>query len=127
MSDGVSTINCLPKHIDDSCQVWLLVSGLLELAETVSSIVSLTPEDANMTVSNGSVIGTTVTKTFQTQAEDGTKTDHEVELQAGKAIAFTVAGGTSGAGRMHVTAKLLTSVGNTLCVDCEVDVKGLDV
>jgi hypothetical protein len=127
MSESVSTINCLSKHIDDSCQVWLLASGILELSETISSIVSLTPDDPNITAASGSVIASTITKTFQTQAEDGTKTDHEVELEAGKAIVFTVSGGTSGSGTKYITAKLLTSAGNTLCVDCKVDVKGIDV
>ena len=127
MSDCVQSINVICKHVESNDTYYVDLAPRLGTGETVSSITSVTPSDANMTAGTGSVIGTATTITTTSRDEQGNTTTNTYTIAANKGASFTLTGGSSGAGCGTVTVKFVKSTGKTDAVDCLVEVHGVDV
>ena len=127
MSDCVQSINVICKHVESNDTYYVDLAPRLGTGETVSSITSVTPSDANMTAGSGSVLGTATTITTTSRDEQGNTTTNTYTIAANKGASFTLTGGSSGAGCGTVTVKFVKSTGKTDAIDCLVEVHGVDV
>lgn len=127
MSDCVQSINVICKHIESNDTYYVDLAPRLGTSETVSSITSVTPSDANMTASAGTVLTASTTITMTARDEQGNTTTTTYVIAANKGASFTLTGGSSGAGCGTVTVKFLKSTGKSDAVDCLVETHGVDV
>jgi non-ribosomal peptide synthetase component E (peptide arylation enzyme) len=113
------------KHVEATDIYYVDLAPVLGTGETVSSVTSVTPTDATITVTGAAVISenTTVTKTIRDQQGN---TDSVVYVvAANKGALFQLAGGTTGLGSSKVTVKFVKSTGKTDAVDCLIEVAGV--
>lgn len=127
MSDCVQSINVICKHVESSDTYYVDLAPRLGTSETVSSITSVTPSDANLTASSGTVLTASTTITMTSRDEQGNTTTTTYVIAANKGASFTLTGGSTGAGCSTVTVKFLKSTGKSDAVDCLVEVHGVDV
>lgn len=127
MAECVQSINVICKHVESTRTFYVDFAPQLGSGETVSSIVSVTAQDTNLTVSSLAVLTNAYTDTQTIRDEEGNTTTKTYVIAANKGISFKLAGGSTGAGCSIVTAKVLTSSGETPTVDCRVEVHGVDV
>jgi len=121
----IQTINMVVKHVEATDIYYVDLAPVLGTGETVSSVTSVTPTDATITVTGAAVISenTTVTKTIRDQQGN---TDSVVYVvAANKGALFQLAGGTTGLGSSKVTVKFVKSTGKTDAVDCLIEVAGV--
>lgn len=127
MSDCVQSINVICKHVESNDTYYVDLAPRLGTGETVSSITSVTPSDANMTAGSATVLSGATTITTTSRDEQGNTTTTTYVIAANKGASFTLSGGSSGAGCSTVTVKFVKSTGKTDAVDCLVEVHGVDV
>lgn len=127
MSDCVQSINVVCKHVEASDTYYVDLAPMLGTGETVSSITSVTPSDANLTVASPVVLSASTTITQTARDEQGNTTTTTYVIAVNKGCSFTLAGGSSGAGRGVVTVVFAKSTGNTDAVDCLIEVHGINV
>lgn len=127
MSECVQSVNVVCKHVEANDTYYVDLAPRLGTGETVSSITSVTPSDANVTAGSGSVLGTATTITQTTRDAEGNTTTTTYVIAANKGASFTLSGGTSGGGCGTVTVKFVKSTGKTDAVDCLLEVHGVDV
>ncbi len=127
MSDCVQSINVICKHVESNDTYYVDLAPRLGTSETVSSITSVTPSDANMTAASATVLSGATTITQTSRDEQGNTTTTIYVIAANKGASFTLTGGSTGAGCSTVTLKFLKSTGKADAVDCLVEVHGVDV
>jgi hypothetical protein len=127
MSDCVQSINVICKHVESNDTYYVDLAPRLGTGETVSSITSVTPSDANMTAGSATVLSQTTTIMQTARDEEGNTTTTTYVIAANKGASFTLTGGSTGAGCSVVTVKFVKSTGKTDAVDCRVEVHGVDV
>lgn len=115
------------KHVESNDTYYVDLAPRLGTGETVSSITSVTPSDANMTAGTGTVLTGATTITTTSRDEQGNTTTATYVIAANKGASFTLSGGSSGAGCGTVTVKFVKSTGKSDAVDCLVEVHGVDV
>ena len=127
MSDCVQSINVVCKHVESSDTYYVDLAPMLGTCETVSSITSVTPTDANLTAASPTVLTSATTLTQTARDEQGSTTTVTYVIAANKGCSFTLSGGSTGAGCSIVTVKFVKSTGKTDAVDCKIEVHGVDV
>jgi hypothetical protein len=127
MSDCVQSINVICKHVESNDTYYVDLAPRLGTSETVSSITSVTPSDANMTAGSATVLTGATTITQTSRDEQGNTTTTTYVIAANKGASFTLTGGSTGAGCSTVTVKFVKSTGKADAVDCLVEVHGVDV
>jgi hypothetical protein len=127
MSECVQSINVICKHVESNDTYYVDLAPRLGTGETVSSITSVTPSDANMTAASATVLSQSTTITQTSRDEEGNTTTTTYVIAANKGASFTLTGGSTGAGCSVVTVKFVKSTGKTDAVDCRVEVHGVDV
>ena len=126
MSDCVQSINVICKHVESNDTYYVDLAPRLGTGETVSSITSVTPSDANMTAASATVLTGATTITQTSRDEQGNTTTTTYVIAANKGASFTLTGGSTGAGCGTVTVKFVKSTGKSDAVDCLVEVHGVD-
>jgi hypothetical protein len=127
MSDCVQSINVICKHVESNDTYYVDLAPRLGTGETVSSITSVTPSDANMTAASATVLTGATTITQTSRDEQGNTTTTTYVIAANKGGSFTLTGGSTGGGCGTVTVKFVKSTGKSDAVDCLVEVHGVDV
>lgn len=127
MSECVQSINVICKHVESNDTYYVDLAPRLGTSETVSSITSVTPSDANMTAASATVLTGATTVTQTSRDEQGNTTTTTYVIAANKGASFTLTGGSTGAGCGTVTVKFVKSTGKSDAVDCLVEVHGVDV
>jgi hypothetical protein len=127
MADCVQSINVICKHVESNDTYYVDLAPRLGTGETVSSITSVTPSDANMTAASPAVLTVATTITQTSRDTSGNTTTTTYVIAANKGASFTLTGGSTGAGCSTVTVKFLKSTGKADAVDCLVEVHGVDV
>jgi hypothetical protein len=127
MAECVQSINVICKHVESNDTYYVDLAPRLGTGETVSSITSVTPSDANMTAASATVLTGATTVTTTTRDEAGNTTTGTYVIAANKGASFTLTGGSTGAGCSTVTVKFVKSTGKADAVDCRVEVHGVDV
>jgi len=127
MAECVQSINVICKHVESNDTYYVDLAPRLGTGETVSSITSVTPSDANMTAASATVLSQATTITQTARDEEGNTTTTTYVIAANKGASFTLTGGSTGAGCSVVTVKFVKSTGKTDAVDCRVEVHGVDV
>jgi hypothetical protein len=127
MAECVQSINVICKHVESSDTYYVDLAPRLGTGETVSSITSVTPSDANLTAASPAVLTVATTITQTSRDTSGNTTTTTYVIAANKGASFTLTGGSTGAGCSTVTVKFLKSTGKADAVDCLVEVHGVDV
>ena len=127
MAECVQSINVICKHVESNDTYYVDLAPRLGTGETVSSITSVTPSDANLTAASPAVLTVATTITQTSRDTSGNTTITTYVIAANKGASFTLTGGSTGAGCSTVTVKFLKSTGKADAVDCLVEVHGVDV
>jgi hypothetical protein len=127
MAECVQSINVICKHVESNDTYYVDLAPRLGTGETVSSITSVTPSDANLTAASPAVLTVATTITQTSRDTSGNTTTTTYVIAANKGASFTLTGGSTGAGCSTVTLKFLKSTGKADAVDCLVEVHGVDV
>jgi hypothetical protein len=127
MAECVQSINVICKHVESNDTYYIDLAPRLGTGETVSSITSVTPSDANLTAASPAVLTVATTITQTSRDTSGNTTTTTYVIAANKGASFTLTGGSTGAGCSTVTVKFLKSTGKADAVDCLVEVHGVDV
>jgi hypothetical protein len=127
MAECVQSINVICKHVESNDTYYVDLAPRLGTGETVSSITSVTPSDANLTAASPVVLTVATTITQTSRDSSGNTTTMTYVIAANKGASFTLTGGSTGAGCSTVTVKFLKSTGKADAVDCLVEVHGVDV
>jgi hypothetical protein len=127
MAECVQSINVICKHVESNDTYYVDLAPRLGTGETVSSITSVTPSDANLTAASPAVLTVATTITQTSRDTSGNTTTTTYVIAANKGASFTLTGGSTGAGCSTVTVKFLKSTGKADAVDCLVEVHGVDV
>ena len=127
MAECVQSINVICKHVESNDTYYVDLAPRLGTGETVSSITSVTPSDANLTAASPAVLTVATTITQTSRDTSGNTTTTTYVIAANKGASFTLTGGSTGAGCSTVTVKFLKSTGKSDAVDCLVEVHGVDV
>jgi hypothetical protein len=127
MAECVQSINVICKHVESNDTYYIDLAPRLGTGETVSSITSVTPSDANLTAASPAVLTVATTITQTSRDTSGSTTTTTYVIAANKGASFTLTGGSTGAGCSTVTVKFLKSTGKADAVDCLVEVHGVDV
>lgn len=125
MSDCVQSINVICKHVESNDTYYVDLAPRLGTGETVSSITSVTPSDANMTAGSATVLNGGYTATLTSRDEQGNTSTSTYVIAANKGASFTLSGGSSGAGCGVVKVKFRKSTGKDDAVDCLIEVHGM--
>jgi hypothetical protein len=127
MAECVQSINVICKHVESNDTYYVDLAPRLGTGETVSSITSVTPSDANLTAASPAVLTVATTITQTSRDTSGNTTTTTYVIAANKGASFTLTGGSTGAGCSTVTVKFLKSTVKADAVDCLVEVHGVDV
>lgn len=127
MSCDTGPVGCVRKHVESNDTYYIDLAPKLGTGETVSSVTSVTCSDAALTAGNATVLSAATTITTTERDEDGNTTTRTYIIAANKGVAFTLTGGTVGAGCSIITVKFVKSTGKTDAEGVHVLVYGEDV